>query len=104
MAADYMEKNGIRVIERNYRCKLGEIDIIAKDGKYLCFVEVKYRKELKNGFPSEAVTPAKQRKIFNVASVYLKQHGISFNTPCRFDVVSLKGDDITYIKNAFGGF
>ncbi len=102
-AAAYLAKNGIKVIERNYRCRLGEVDIIAKDGKYLCFVEVKYRKTNKTGYPSAAVTPAKQRTIFKVASVYLKQYGMSFDTPCRFDVVSVSGDDILYIKNAFGG-
>lgn len=101
-AAAYLTDQGMTVLERNYRCRLGEIDIIARDGSYLCFVEVKYRRGKCTGYPVEAVGAAKQRKIFQVAGVYLKQHHIPMNTPCRFDVVAVMGKDISHIQNAFG--
>jgi putative endonuclease len=82
---------------------LGEIDIIARDGTTLCFVEVKYRSGSRAGYPVEAVGPAKQRKIYQTACVYLKQHCLSMNTLCRFDVVSVFGEEISYIPGAFGG-
>jgi putative endonuclease len=91
------------ILERNYRCRLGEIDIIARDEETLCFVEVKYRSGNRAGYPLEAVGPAKQRKIYQTASVYLKQHGLSMNVSCRFDVVSVLGENVTYIPGAFGG-
>lgn len=102
-AAAYLTQQGLTVLERNYRCRLGEIDIIARDQSCLCFVEVKYRSKTCTGYPAEAVHAAKQRKIFQTAGVYLKQHHISFHTPCRFDVISIIGEEISYIRNAFGG-
>lgn len=104
LAAAYLQNKGMQLIDRNFRCRLGEIDIIARDEEYLCFVEVKYRASVNAGFPSEAVNYHKQNKIYKVASYYMKRNGISYDTPCRFDVVSILGDNITHIKNAFGSF
>lgn len=99
-ACEYLEKQGYQILMCNYRCKCGEIDIIAKDGDYLVFCEVKYRKNGKKGNPLEAVTPAKQRTISRCAMTYMLSHGFA-EVPCRFDVVGILDDEITLIKNAF---
>ncbi len=103
MAAVYLEKKGCRILERNYKRSTGEIDLILKDGLYLVFVEVKYRKNQTLGTSLEAVTPTKQRRILRTAQYYMTEHGISDTTPCRFDVVGVDGTVISHVKNAFGG-
>ncbi len=104
IASDYLCSNGMHEIERNFRCKLGEIDLIMRDedNKYLVFVEVKYRTGNRGGTSLEAVTPAKRRTIVKVASYYMIKHGLPDNTNVRFDVVGIDGSTITHIKNAFG--
>lgn len=104
IAAAYLEQQGYEILERNFRCRIGEIDLIGRDGNCIVFVEVKYRSSLKKGYPAEAVTKSKQRIIYRVAAWYMKSHDFSENTCCRFDVVSVCGQEITLIKNAFGGF
>ncbi len=101
LAVDYMEEQGMRILERNYRCKQGEIDIVGKEAQYLLFVEVKYRKNTSSGYPAEAVTPAKQKRIYQIARHYLYEHHLSEDTPVRFDVVAILGQEIQYIRNAF---
>ena len=102
IAAAYLENNGYFILERNFRCRMGEIDIVANEGGYIVFVEVKYRADLKYGAPAFAVDRKKQHTIYNVASFYLKKNGISFDTPVRFDVIAITGSKIELIKNAFG--
>ena len=80
---------------------MGEIDIVAKDGEYLVFVEVKYRASEEAGNPLEAVTKAKQRTISKVAVYYRMTHGYGEFSPCRFDVVAVLGDKIRLVQNAF---
>ena len=70
-AAAYLKKKGYRILEANFRCRFGEIDLIARDGAYLVFIEVKYRSSLKDGDSLEAVNRGKQRKIIRVAEYYL---------------------------------
>ena len=70
-ASDYLTKKGYQIIERNYRCRIGEIDIIAIERDCLCFIEVKYRKNEKTGDPLEAVDKRKQQKIIRTAQYYL---------------------------------
>ena len=82
------------------RCKLGEIDIIARDGDYLVFCEVKYRADDRKGTPAEAVDYAKQRVISKSALYYMTVNGID-EIPCRFDVVSIEDDRIILYQNAF---
>ena len=101
VAAAYLKRQGYEILERNYRDRLGEIDIIAMEGRYLAFVEVKYRKNLKSGYPEEAVSRQKQQRIRHTASYYLYRHGYGEETPCRFDVVSIAGDDISLFRDAF---
>lgn len=100
-AAEYMKQHGYQILERNYRCRQGEIDIIAQDGDYLVFVEVKYRGSTEKGYPAEAVTERKQRTIRQVAAYYLYSRRLSEQTPVRFDVAAILGEEIQYIKNAF---
>jgi len=104
LAVRYLKKNGYKILEQNYRNKIGEIDIIAKEKETLVFVEVKARKTHIFGNPKWAVTPKKQRKISMVALYYLK---ITKQThvKARFDVVALSSltdnPQIEIIKNAF---
>lgn len=101
-AGYYLEQMGLEILEYNYRCRAGEIDIIAKDGDYLVFCEVKYRSDSRAGSPAEAVDPRKQRTIFRCAMQYLTQRHLE-EIPCRFDVIGIEGTEVTYIKNAFTG-
>ena len=100
-AGTYLEKQGYQIIEYNFRCRQGEIDIIARDGEYLVFVEVKYRTDSRTGNPFEAVNRQKQRTISKVASYYCLTHGYRTDTPCRFDVVAILGEQMEVLKNAF---
>lgn len=104
LAADYLIKSGYRIVERNYRCVFGEIDIVAEDGDTLVFIEVKSRRSANYGVPQLAVGYRKQKKISTVALNYIEErqkHGRS----ARFDVVSIRlsssGHAIELIKNAF---
>ncbi len=104
IAVRYLKKNGYKILEQNYRNKLGEIDIIAKDKKTLAFVEVKARRSSGYGSPKWAVTPKKQRKISMVALYYLKATKQN-KVKARFDVVAISSSQtnprIELIKNAF---
>ena len=102
MAVQYLTKAGYHILERNFRCRTGEIDIIAKDGAYLVFVEVKYRASAACGSALEAVDYRKQQSILRVAQYYMVSHGYGTQTNCRFDVVAIKRTAITLIQNAFG--
>ena len=84
-----------------HKGKVGEIDIIAKEDQTLVFVEVKYRKDDKKGYPAQAVDQRKQQKIRKSAMIYLKKNHLSFEQPIRFDVVEILGKKIRVIKHAF---
>lgn len=101
LAAAFLLGQGAEVLDKNFYFHGGELDLVAKDGEYLCFIEVKYRKSDVYGYPEEAVTPAKQRKILQGARVYMYQKKYPADTPCRFDVISVYKDRITWIKDAF---
>ena len=86
MAGEYLKTQGYEILQYNFRCRMGEIDIIAKDHGYLVFIEVKYRRDKSCGHPAEAVTPRKQRTISKVASYYLLTHGcgmLKYNNTAR---------------------
>ena len=95
------KEKGLKIRERNFRCRSGEIDLIGRDGRYLVFIEVKYRKNGKSGSSFSAVGREKQRIISRVAMFYLIAHGYRELPPCRFDVVGIDGKEIHWIKNAF---
>ena len=101
-AGFFLEQIGYEVLEYNYRCRFGEIDIIANDGICLVFCEVKYRSGREKGSPLEAVDNRKQQRIFRCASHYLAGRGLE-DVPCRFDVIGIEGTAVTHIKNAFTG-
>ena len=100
-ACDYLENEGLKIIMKNYRKKIGEIDIIAQDGEYLVFVEVKYRSYLNQGGASYAIGPAKQMKIRRVAQWFMAENHINREALCRFDAVLIDGENIRHIKNAW---
>ena len=95
-----MRGRGYRIVEVNYRCKLGELDLIARDGKTLVFIEVRTRSTARFGHASESVTLAKQRQVARVASHYLATRRPRFDT-CRFDVVDITAGTIEVIQDAF---
>lgn len=100
-ACAYLTDNGYQILERNFRCPLGEIDLIAEDENYLVFIEVKYRSSDVDGCGLEAVDYRKQKRILKTAGWYLMKMGLSDETPCRFDVLSYNRETAVLIKNAF---
>ena len=96
------------MLEYNYRCRSGEIDIVAKDGEYIVFCEVKFRSDERKGNPLEAVDSRKQKVIFRCAMHYLSEHRLK-DASCHFNVIGINGNDgmrsakVTHIKNAFTG-
>lgn len=103
MAEAYLRSQGYEILEKNFYSHFGEIDIIAREGRYLVFLEVKYRRNNGSGLALEAVSQRKRQRIFRTARYYLYKNGLTEETPCRFDVVAIQGGDIAVIKNAFGG-
>ncbi len=104
LAVKYLKRAGFRIVERNFRCRQGEIDIIAKDGNTLVFLEVKTRTSASYGNPEAAVDHAKQKKISLVSLQYLQSKNI-VDFPVRYDVVAVEmssaGHHIQLIKDAF---
>lgn len=97
-ATEYLLQQGYRIIERNFRCTLGEIDIIAEEAGYLVFIEVRSRHDSCFGLPQETVNWVKQRKLKQLASYYLKIKK-SWERKCRFDVMGIIFDQQTNIKS-----
>lgn len=95
-----LERLGYKILEKNFRCRIGEIDMIALHKGYLVFIEVKYRKNSKAGFAAEAVTWKKQQTISRVADYYIRTHCKKIPS-CRFDVVALDSEAVTVYENAF---
>lgn len=104
MAQTYLIQQGYTILETNFWCRSGEIDLIAREGGYLVFIEVKYRKDTEKGTPLEAVNFRKIKNITRVSRYYLYKNRISEDYPCRFDVVSILGSNITLIQNAFDAY
>ncbi len=105
LAATFLLRQGLRIIARNFRCKGGEVDIVAKDGDTFVFVEVKTRKTLAYGLPQLAVTPFKQRQISKAALTWLSRNRLH-DAPARFDVIAIilecnYSHKVEHISNAF---
>lgn len=105
LAVEYLQQNGYKILERNFRSRLGEIDIVARDKDTLCFVEVKTRTSIEQGHPFESVSFFKQRKLARMALSYLKYKNF-LDSPARFDVIAILFDEkggkkIELIQNAF---
>jgi putative endonuclease len=104
LAVRFLQKKGYRIVARNYKTPVGEIDIIARDGDTIVFIEVKTRTDISFGYPFEAVNKRKRQKLKNLALLYLKRQGKE--SPVRFDVLSIfcmdnGKKDIEHIKDAF---
>ncbi len=101
IAAAHLLRQGLRLLQRNYRCRHGEIDLVMQDGEQTVFVEVRLRRNTRYGGAGASITPAKQQRLLRAAEHYLQRHGSS---PCRFDAVlfgSLADGDLQWLKNAF---
>jgi putative endonuclease len=105
-AARFLHRQGLTIVARSDRGRLGEIDLVAVDQRTVVFVEVKTRRSHEAGHPAEAVDRAKQRRLTRLALTYLKRHGLLEN-PARFDVVAVTWSDdakppvIEHFRNAF---
>jgi putative endonuclease len=88
LACRELERRGYAIVARRYRQRRGELDIIARDGATLVFVEVKAREDLRFGGGSDAITALKQRRMMQLAVEYMARHHVT-DCPCRFDVVSI---------------
>lgn len=101
-AADYLRRQGLKLRDRNYRCKGGEIDLILDDHDILVFAEIRFRRRSDFGSPAETVGASKQRRLILAAQHYLQRHHI--DRPCRFDVLAITPGDphnIDWIRDAF---
>lgn len=101
LAAVFLQRHGLRIIGRNYRCRGGEVDLICEDGKTLVFVEVRLRTNARFGSAADSITGAKQQRVMLAARHYLAGKA---ERPCRFDAVlfdQLDSERIEWIKNAF---
>lgn len=101
LAAEFMEENGYEILNRNYWCPFAELDIVAREGEYLCFAEVKYRSSERYGGCEGAVSMKKIRNICRCARYYMAKEKIPADIPIRFDVIFIIGEEIRLIRNAF---
>ena len=92
---------GVSDYPENFSSRFGEIDLVAREGRYLVFVEVKYRATARGGHPLEAVDAGKRRRIRKTADFYCLRYGYGEDTPCRFDVVGMLGDEVIHVRDAF---
>ncbi len=99
IACEYLREQGYSIIERNWRCRFGEIDIVARDGDEIAFVEVKSRSRPGYGGPVEALTRRKRERIITAARMYLSQ--TESDLAVRFDLVAIQGEDVSLFKGAF---
>ncbi|MFC7288561.1 YraN family protein [Herminiimonas glaciei] len=97
-ALAYLQQQGLQLLERNFRCKGGEIDLIMQDGKSLIFVEVRMRSEQKFGGAAASIGSAKQKRLIIAAQIYLQRYKMP--PPCRFDVIAFDDKKMTWLKNA----
>ena len=103
LAALFLQRQQLTLLEKNYRCRFGEIDLIMRDGAILVFVEVRMRSSNSYGGAAASITTTKQSKLIRTARHYLS--GLKVTPPCRFDAILLTGKDsqrIEWIKDAFG--
>jgi len=99
-AAEYLRQHGLTILARNWRCRFGEIDLIARDGTTLVFVEVRARSSRSHGGAAESISAAKRRKLTATAHQYLARVGL--DTPARFDALLIEAEGhIDWIRNAF---
>ena len=100
-AVTYLTENGFRILESNFYCRQGEIDIIGFHDDCLVFVDVKYRRNLQAGYPEEAVDLKKQMKICRASDYYRVRHSEHGDRQIRYDVVAICGEQVKWHQNAF---
>lgn len=100
-ACQHLMRQGLNLIERNFLCRVGEIDLIMKDKDCLVFVEVRKRSSTAYGGALASITPAKQKKIIKAAQYYILQRKLNYQLPMRFDVVAIDDQAVHWIKSAF---
>lgn len=102
LAADYLQRQGLRLLSRNFSCRFGEIDLIMQDATTLVFIEVRQRKSRAFGGAGASITAAKRQKLMLAAQTYLQQHG---DAACRFDAILIEGalqeNSIEWLRNVF---
>jgi len=101
IAEEYLTALGMKILQRNFRTRFGEIDLIMKDRRTLVFIEVKYRAGDTAGTALEAIDIRKRKQIGRIALHYLALHREYINSQMRFDCVGINGNDISYVRNAF---
>lgn len=105
IACDWLHNSKITIKEKNFYSRYGEIDIIALEGRTLCFIEVRYRRRASFGSAAETVTAPKRNKLARTANYYLMKNPCYTKHPCRFDIIAIHGDlsdpKIDWYKNAF---
>lgn len=97
LALDYLIKRGLRLVERNFRCRQGEIDLIMRHGESLVFVEVRKRRSASFGGAAASITASKQAKLVNAAQTYLQS--CQRIPPCRFDAIAIEGEKVIWLQN-----
>jgi len=106
LAEEFLRSKGYEIVERNFKTRFGEIDLVAKDGDTLVFLEVRTKKNAVFGHPFDTVNLKKQRKIINMAKMFLVVKDIPASTVCRFDVIGLIAEEgkeiqIFHLRDAF---
>lgn len=105
VAESFLNKRGLRTLERNYQARFGEIDLVMRDGNTLVFTEVRYRRDYGHGSGAESITLTKQRRVISAARRFLQCHPAESTRPCRFDVISIGSEEgrtlLNWIRNAF---
>ena len=96
-AADYLIARGLQIVDRNWHCRFGEIDLIAQEGETLVFVEVRQRRNTRFGGAAFSITPAKQARLLATSTLYLAQ--LQPQPPCRFDAIIIEGQQLHWLKN-----
>lgn len=106
-ALAHLSQQGLRLLARNWRCRLGELDLVMLDGDTVVFIEVRYRSQMTWGSALESVNTRKQHKVIKAAQLFLLQENKLAKRPCRFDVVAIDAntqpEDLVWIRNAFDG-
>jgi putative endonuclease len=97
-ALAHLKRHGLTLVEANYQCKGGEIDLVMRDGEALVFVEVRQRADRRHGGAAASITPAKIRRLVRAAQFYLLR--FASVPPCRFDVVAIDGEQLEWLRNA----
>lgn len=102
-ALSFLQARGLRLVQANFLCRHGEIDLVMREGEVVVFVEVRYRRGAAFGGALASVTAAKRRRIVSAAHIWLAGRPLDARRPCRFDVVGFEGERVEWVRGAFDG-